>query len=100
MAETHVELDEGTGKHPRTLMDAARKVQNGLNDLQSEFNAMDRMKSGDGSLASHFQEVVDLYGVQSDEGFTALERAKTLYDELNSALGNIAALKQFLAIVG
>lgn len=100
MPENHIELDEGVGEYPRVLKDAVRKIKTNLAVLQSSFNEMDRMKTGDGSTSDQFQEVVDLFGVQADVGVTALARAKLLFDELNSALNNSAALKQFLAIVG
>lgn len=100
MADTHIELDESIGEYPRALKQAARNINRDLGVLATSFATMSRMKDGDGSIPAHFQEVVDLFGVQADQGVTALERAKLLYDELNSANNNSAALKQFLAIVG
>lgn len=99
MAEDHIEIDESIGKKPRVLMDAARKIKSGLAELQGEFDSMVHMKTGDGSTSDQFQEVVDIYGVGADVGVTALVRAKSLYDEMNSALNNSAALKQFLSMV-
>jgi hypothetical protein len=95
----HKEVDE-TLHHARRLMEPVRKITDAFYDLTAVFEAMNQMKDGDGSQASHFQKVVDLYGVKGADADTKLANAKVIYDELNSTLGNSAALKQFLAKLG
>ena len=99
MADTHYEVDE-TLYHARQLMEPVRRLRIEFSRLEDLFSAMNQMKDGDGSQASHFQKVVDLFGVQGADAGTKLANAKVIYDELNSAIGNSAALAQLLAKLG
>lgn len=99
MADTHYEVDE-TLYHARQLMEPIRNLDVNLDRLQTVFDAMTQMRDGDGSQASHFQTVVDKFGVAGSDENDKLASAKVIYDEMNSALGNSAALKQLLAKLG
>jgi hypothetical protein len=101
MPDTHYEVDESK-YHARKLMDEVRELTARLARLDDVFAAMSTMKNGDGTQAAHFQKVVDLYGVNPSDPDNAdkLAMAKSIYDELNSAQGNSAALRQFLARLG
>lgn len=101
MAEQHIEFDPANTRS-QDLLRNVKKIQDGMNSLRNHFASLEKMKTGDGSTANQFQEVVDQYGVETDSGTggSDLERAKLLYDEMNSAINNSAALNQFLAIVG
>lgn len=99
MADTHYEVDESL-YHARQLMDPIRKLRIEFSRLEDLFAAIDTMKDGDGSEASHFAKVVSLLGVQGDDSSDELANAKAIYDELNSTIGNSAALKQLLARLG
>lgn len=98
--DSHYEVDEGQ-KRARDLMDSVRKVRAELSSLANQFAALSTMKDGDGSQAGHFVKVVTLLGVQGADQTAKNAAAKGLYDEMNSALGNIhASLPQFLARMG
>lgn len=93
MAAGHLTLDE-TKFCARRIAEASRRIRVEFSRLEDEFLAMDQMKDGDGSQAAHFALVTSLYGTGSDA------MSKALYDELNSTIGNSAALKQFMAKIG
>lgn len=93
MADTHIEVDEGL-YHARKLMDPIRELTTQLSRLDDVFASLTQMKDGDGSSAAHFAKVTTLYGTADDA------TAKALYDEINSAQGNSAALRQLLAKLG
>lgn len=98
--DSHIEVDEGL-KRSRDLMDAVRKGQTALDELKRQKEIMSKMLDGDGSDASHFVKHVALYGLQGADASAKQAKAKTLFDELNSTVGNIhASLPQFLAILG
>ena len=99
MADTHYEVDE-TLHHARQLMEPARRLRVEFDRFESLFGAMAQMRDGDGSQASHFQKVVDLFGVKGADSGAKLANAKVIFDELNSAIGNSAALVQLLAKLG
>lgn len=99
MADTHIEVDEAKAR-ARTLMGNVRELTTRLASLDDLLAAMGRMKDGDGSQASHFTKVVDLFGVEGADADAKLTKAKTLHDELASTRANSAALRQFLAITG
>lgn len=99
MADGHIEVDE-TLYHARQVAEPVRNVRTNFDRLESIFLIMNQMKDGDGSQASHFQKVVDLFGVQGNDANAKLANAKVMYDELNSTLGNSTALLQFLAKLG
>ena len=100
MADTHYEMDEGVGVHPRAVKQAIRNLYVNLGTLDDEFAEMSQMKDGDGTLAAHFQKIVDQYGVAGADAATKLANAKLIYDEMNSTLNNSAALRQMLAKLG
>lgn len=97
--DSHKEVSEAL-YHARKLMEPVRKHTVTLAELDDVLAVMTQMKDGDGSQASHFQKVVDLYGVEGADANAKLANAKTIYDELNSALGNSGAMRQLLAILG
>lgn len=99
MADTHREVDEAAVRS-RKLMDNVREITTRIASLDDILSSMHTMKDGDGSQASHFAKVVTLFGVQGADQSTKLANAKVIYDELNSAMGNSAALRQFLGIMG
>lgn len=99
MADTHYEVDE-TLSHARQLMNSVRGLTTELSRLDDVLAAMTQMKDGDGSNANHFQKVVDLFGVVGADAAGQRANAKTVYDEINSATGNSAALRQLLAKLG
>lgn len=97
----HISLDEANSKGAREILQCIRNMEKEWGKLQNIFADMAAMKQGDGSSASHFALVVSNYGVQEEAGVsTALEEAKTLHDEINSALGNSAAFEQLLSLIG
>lgn len=99
MADTHYELDESF-YHARQVMEPVRKLRTNFSQLEDTFAALSHMKDGDGSQASHFQKMVDLCGVKGDDAADKLANAKAIYDEINSTIGNSAALEQLLAKLG
>jgi hypothetical protein len=101
MADTHYEVDE-TLYHARKLLDPVRKLRTNFSELEDVFAVMNTMKDGDGSQASHFQSVVDLYGVKGIDANDKLVAAKAIYDELNSTVNGSGkdALLQLLARLG
>ena len=96
----HIELDEGSSKDARDIKTVIKKATDAFYGLQPIFDKMNTMKDGDGSQSSHFAKVVTLYAVQGADQSAKLVNAKAMYDELNSTLGNSAALKQFLSKLG
>lgn len=94
MADMHYEVTENSSSRAQRLMNAVRAATTNLAALDDELATMATMKDGDGSLAAHFVTAQTLYGT----GDTAT--AKSIYDELSSAMGNSAALRQFLARMG
>jgi len=99
VADTHEEVDE-TLPRARDLMDCVRKLAVEWSRLKVQGAKMATMKDGDGSASTHFQTVVDLYGPTGANLSAQLTSAKTIYDEINSTLGNSAALEQLLAKLG
>lgn len=96
---SHIELDEATSKRARDLKDCVRKLTDNMAKLDDIFDALAQMKTGDGSSASHFDLVATFFGVQAEGATAANAKAKTLHDELNSAKGNSAALRQLLTLL-
>lgn len=99
MADTHYELDPSS-EYGNRLKEDVRETRRRFSALEDTLAVMTRMKDGDGSQAAHFQEVVDSFGVLGADANAKLVNAKAIYDELNSAMGNSAALLQFLAELG
>ena len=100
MADTHYEVNEAL-YHARQLAEPVRRLKTERDRLLNTFAIMSTMKDGDGSQASHFQKVVDLFGVQGADGTAQLANAKAIYDELNSWIGNEhASQPQMLARLG
>lgn len=99
MADNHKEVDE-TLFHARQLMEPIRKITVEFDRLESLKNAMAQMIDGDSGVAANYQKVVDLLGVKGADASAKLANAKTIFDELNSTIGNSAALQQLLAILG
>jgi hypothetical protein len=100
MADAHIELDEGL-KRSRDIMEAVRKSRDVLNTFRTQLAIMTQMKDGDGAQASHFAKVAAQYGTAGADAAAKNAAAKSLYDELNSMLGNLhASFEQFLSRVG
>lgn len=93
MADNHYEIDVGT-RRGRELRQALNRLQEGWNALANHFAAMGAMRDGDGTQDAHYALVTSSYGVGNDDD------AHALYDEMNSTLGNSAALLQLLARTG
>lgn len=100
MADTHYEVDEAL-YHARQLMEPVRNLTTNRDRLKNLFSIMNQMKDGDGTQASHFQKVVDLFGVKGVDSNTKLANAKAIYDQLNSWQGNEhASQPQMLSQLG
>lgn len=99
MADNHKEVDENL-YHARELMEPVRRIAVQFDRLESLKDVMAQMIDGDSEQAANYQKIVDLFGVKGADANTKLANAKTIFDELNSTIGNSAALKQLLAILG
>ena len=101
MAELYkrIDVDQTTSKLARDLSDwrgSAAKVLSTLDDLFARISGMKQIGS-DGTQASHFALAATSFAVQAESGgFTANEKAKKLYDELNAAAGGSDPLRQLI----
>ena len=92
--DNHYEVGDIRGN---SLKQTVAKLTLALSELDAHFKVMDTTKDGDGSNKSHFDKTVVLYDVQ---GVDKNAVAKSIYDEMNSAVENSAALRQLLARLG
>lgn len=96
----HVQVNEGL-KRARDLIDAVRKVQQGIDELKRQQAVMVQKLDGDGTQNAHFALHAELYGTAGIDADAKQAKARTMYNELNSTVGNLhASLTQFLAIMG
>ncbi len=96
----HIDLDELTKFRARKLLESTRKITVEIAAVDDHLAAMVQMLTGDSGQASSFAVVAELYGVQGTDQSAKNTNAQTLFNELNSASGNSAALRQILAILG
>lgn len=101
MAANHVQLNRNLNA-AADLLSAIRQCRVAFDSLRAAQKAQVQMLSGESSTADSYQKIADVYGVAADDSEDATKRAnaKRMFDELNSATGNSAALEQFLAIMG
>lgn len=101
MSNNHVELSPQVIKGA-DYISIIRDIRLGLARLSLHKDSIVQMiEGGDSSSAANFAKVVDQYGVQGDDQSAKNTAAKKMFDEMNSALGNIhASLPQFLSIMG
>lgn len=102
MADNHFSFDRTGGKAAGWRLGRAHEaLELAMKGLVDERDAMIQMRSGDGSLDSHYTEVTARYGFSSDA------EAHSAFLELDSVLGKLtvgssvssvkAAIRQFLA---
>lgn len=96
----HISLDEAGKFRGRKLLESTRKMTVEFSAIDDHLAAMVQMLTGASSTADSFAVVADLYGVEGADQSAKNASAKILFDELNSASGNSAALRQILAILG
>ncbi len=82
------------------LANAVQQARTAFSVLQAESLRMAAMLSGDGSQDTHYAEIVTIYGVQQGTSASANAAARAMYNEINSAVGNSAALVQLMAELG
>lgn len=78
----------------QVLLNGILQLRAGFATLQAEGARMAAMQG------SSIAEVVSVYGVKQGDFGSVNAAAQHLYDELNSALGNSAALLQLLSELG
>lgn len=99
MAAATIRFKAATPQIAVNLRAAAEQLSNASHAIREHFAAMNQMKDGDGSQASHFDTAAAIYGTVQEDGVTADTGAelKRLYDEMNSYIGNDATGAEQLA---
>lgn len=100
MADNHYEFGVNSPAHSINLTILVRQLKLAIDAMDDEFAVMSQMVDGAQSGANQFQKVVDLYGVVGVDAPTKLANAQAIFNEMNSAQGNSAALRQFIAKLG
>lgn len=77
MATSNLEFNSGL-RHGGLLRSALTNLENGNDSLNDVISCMQLMIDGNGSDASHFNEVMTRFG------FSSLANSKAAWDELNS----------------
>jgi hypothetical protein len=96
----HVTLNE-TKWQSREVAEPVRRIRVELDRLKARKAVMIQMLNGaDSGVAANFATVASEFGVEGSDQTAKNVAAKLMFDELNSTLGNVAALEQFLAILG
>lgn len=102
MADNHYEI--GNSLRGRELRTALKQIRTSWYEVKQAFDSMTQMLTGPSTDPASFDNVVAYFDISGVAGADAQADkradAKALYDELNSTLGNSAALLQLLSRTG
>jgi len=100
MSINRIQLDEANSKEARDLLDALRKLRNNFSILEEHLLAMGQMVDSGASGDDVNARIAETYAVEGADDATRKANATTLFSEINSTVGNSAALVQLCAKVG
>lgn len=100
MSINRIQLDEANSKDARDLLDTLRKLRNNFSTLEEHLLSMGQMVDGGASGDDVNAGIAETYSVVGSDDAERKANATTLIGEVNSTVGNSAALLQLCAKVG
>lgn len=82
MADVHYEVDEAN-KPGRDLMDAMRDIARAWDKLARVRGILIQSRTGDGTQASHYDQVAERYGYSGTDASAQQANAKASFEEID-----------------